>query len=280
MTGHILLVEDNTYARTTLASALEKAGYRVTQADSGESALHLLQTERTTDQPFDVVITDLRMYQVDGLSVLQEARNREYPPVVILLTGFGSLDNAVEAFRSGAYDYLLKPCDPSELLDCVGRAVHRHKEEQQLNSGLHLLLQGLSQLRGYTLSLPDHEPLHPPPLATSLQTRPHAAQYIHVGALCLDTFQRTVTFRGQPIHMTPTEYALLAVLAQAPGSTIPYQDIVNHTHAQEVSKNEAFLLLKQHIANLRRKLDAASIVNVRNVGYKLVVPPDVVDEYA
>ncbi len=64
------------------------------------------------------------------------------------------------------------------------------------------------------------------------------------------------------------------VLARARGKAIRYQDIVRYTHDQDVTRNEAFLLLKQHISNLRSKIDPAYIRNVRNVGYKLVPPPD------
>ncbi len=283
VTDHILLVEDNTHARTTLARALEKAGYEVTQADSGEAALQLLeQTSIQSEPPFDVVITDVRMYRVDGLYVLQEARSRIYPPVVILLTGFGSLDNAIEAFRNGAYDYLLKPCDTAELLDCVRRAVQHRKEAWQLSKGFYMLLQGLSQLQGSTFSpdtlfstpSPTLPPPPTPPPAAPVSPPALPSQHIHIGALSIDTFQRTVTFHGQKLHSTPIEYALLMVLARARGKAIRYQDIVRYTHDQDVTRNEAFLLLKQHISNLRSKIDPAYIRNVRNVGYKLVPPPD------
>ncbi|NJO07221.1 MAG: response regulator [Chloroflexaceae bacterium] len=123
-TPAILLVEDDPAARGVTKDILQRAGYNVTAAPDGESALRLLG-----EQEFSVVVTDIRMRMVDGIRVLEEARKQPYSPEVILLTGYGSMESAVAALRLGAYDYLLKPCHPDQLVEGVQRALY-HRAEQ------------------------------------------------------------------------------------------------------------------------------------------------------
>lgn len=267
MTAQILLVEDDQPARDVLTNALEDAGYQVTPARDGETALdHLVQANQHGN-PFDVVVTDLRMYSVDGIQVLQEARSQAQPPSVILLTGFGTLETALAAFRNGAYDYLLKPCNPKELLQCVSQAIERRAVEQQWTNGFHLIAQGLAKLQGR--GIPGAGTTHST-VNRAISEMP--GRYMTVGELSIDRFHHTVTYAGKPLHVTPIEYTLLYCLAEVPGQIVSYRDIVRHTHDQDVDNTEGFLLLKQHVSNLRRKIPADYLVNVRSTGYLLLDP--------
>ena len=100
----ILVVEDETIARNNLAHILQKEGYRVTPAESGTQALELLAT-----RDFDLVFTDLKMEKVDGMAVLTESRRRHPLTDVIILTGYATVDSAVNALKAGAYHYIAKP---------------------------------------------------------------------------------------------------------------------------------------------------------------------------
>src|SRR5256885_9471853 len=98
---HLLLVEDEAPLRQAIAEQLTDRGYHVEQADSGEAAL-----ARLADFAFDVIITDLRLPGVDGSALVQAAVGR-YPDIVaIVVTGYGTMKDAVEAIKNGAVDFV------------------------------------------------------------------------------------------------------------------------------------------------------------------------------
>ena len=102
--GNILIADDEDGVRESLAEVLAEEGYRVTQVSDGEQAVEALNA-----QEFDIVISDVRMPKVDGLEVLQRAREVSPQTMVLLMTAHASVDTAVQALRRGAQDYLLKP---------------------------------------------------------------------------------------------------------------------------------------------------------------------------
>lgn len=114
--GHILVVDDDGFSRTLYANVLEEAGHDVVLADGGPAAIALLHKES-----FDAVITDLVMPEAGGLQVLEEAQAIARPVDVIIVTGHGTVRNAVTALRAGAFDYISKPVDPDELRLSVQR---------------------------------------------------------------------------------------------------------------------------------------------------------------
>src|SRR5437870_10404918 len=114
----ILIVDDQRNMRTTTALVLRQQGYQVTEAESGEAALSRLLAE-----PFDVVLTDLKMAPLDGLAVLRGALEISPSTQVILMTGFGTVESAVAAMQQGAHDYISKPFKQEELLVRVQRAL-------------------------------------------------------------------------------------------------------------------------------------------------------------
>ncbi len=106
----ILLVDDDKFILQSVGNILENSGYDVTRADSGEKAIALIEK-----QEFDLVLTDLIMDAVDGIKVLKKSKEVNKDTMVIILTGFGDLDSAIDALRFKADDYLLKPCEPTEI---------------------------------------------------------------------------------------------------------------------------------------------------------------------
>jgi two-component system response regulator HydG len=121
----ILVVEDNATLRGGVSFALRATGNDVEEAASGEEALSRIHD--ADREPFDVVLTDLRLPGADGLAVLRAARERDSRTSVLLMTAFGSIETAVEAMRSGAFDFVQKPVDLEQIELRVARAVeHRH----------------------------------------------------------------------------------------------------------------------------------------------------------
>jgi two-component system response regulator FlrC len=112
----ILIVEDDDALRDALLITLEAAGHRVVTADGGPAALAALAAE-----PFSMVVSDLRMDPMDGITLLGEIRSR-YPGLpVLLMTAFGDVDKAVAAMRGGACDFMLKPFEPKTLIEQIAR---------------------------------------------------------------------------------------------------------------------------------------------------------------
>jgi DNA-binding NtrC family response regulator len=111
-----LLVEDEANMVRTLTKILERKGYVVDAAGTGEEALH-----RLAAASYDLVITDLNMPIMDGMQLLREMKQQQLDPVIIVLTGHGTIQSAVEAMKLGAGDYLIKPCHPDELLMVAAR---------------------------------------------------------------------------------------------------------------------------------------------------------------
>ena len=108
--ARILVVDDEPKLGKLVAEMLELDGHEVTRAGGGRTALVELAARQ-----WDVVITDLRMPEVDGLAVLKEARAKAEPPEVVMMTAYGTAETAVEAMKQGAADYLLKPFAVDEL---------------------------------------------------------------------------------------------------------------------------------------------------------------------
>jgi DNA-binding NtrC family response regulator len=115
----VLVVEDMDDSRASLVQLLEMAlGLEVDAAENGEQALKML-AQRT----YSLVITDLRMPKVGGMKLIHEIRERDVPVTIIVTTGHGSIKDAVDAMRMGAYDFLPKPADPQHLTLLVRKAL-------------------------------------------------------------------------------------------------------------------------------------------------------------
>jgi DNA-binding NtrC family response regulator len=126
----ILIAEDEDGLRMLLERQLTRSGYTVSTAQDGQAALEALLRE-----PFDLVISDMKMPRLDGMGLLREAQERHLPIDFVVLTGHGSLEGAVEAFKNGnVADYLLKPLEDIRMLSrIVAKALEsrRLKEENR-----------------------------------------------------------------------------------------------------------------------------------------------------
>ena len=117
-TAHILLVDDDTSLLKLLGMRLESRGFRVTTAESGREALtHIEETSP------DLVLSDLRMDEMDGLALFHELQRRVPGIPVIILTAHGSIPDAVSATRQGVFSFLTKPVDRDELFEAIDEAL-------------------------------------------------------------------------------------------------------------------------------------------------------------
>ncbi|MGB6874856.1 MAG: sigma-54 dependent transcriptional regulator [Candidatus Acidiferrales bacterium] len=118
----VLLVEDKAELRAMLRKALEKAGYTVDEAPDGTSAIEKVRSRR-----YLVVLTDLKLPGASGLDVLREARRADAMIPVILITAYGSVEEAVTAMKDGAFDFIQKPVELEHLKLLVARAAHQQE---------------------------------------------------------------------------------------------------------------------------------------------------------
>lgn len=133
-TGRILVVDDEINIRGALVTLLEKKGYQVRGAGTGEDALEQLETATA-----DLVLTDLKMPGMGGMEFLRRLKQKWPDTEVLVMTAYGSIDTAVEAMRCGAYDYLTKPIDRERFPLAVEKALERHAlaiENKQLKDRL------------------------------------------------------------------------------------------------------------------------------------------------
>jgi len=121
-TRHLLLVEDESALREAVAEQLTDRGYHVEQADSGETAV-----ARLADFAFDIILTDLRLPGIDGSAVVEAAVER-YPDIIaIVITGYGTVKDAVDAIKRGARDFVSKPFQIDELLHVLDSALEQRR---------------------------------------------------------------------------------------------------------------------------------------------------------
>ncbi len=138
----ILVVDDEDGMRRLLSRVLTREGYETSAVGSGAEALRLVASER-----FDLVVTDIKMPEMDGLQLLAELKEYEPSLPIIVITAYGTIENAVQALRSGAYDYIAKPFENDEIKLTVAKAFERERLLAE-NRYLHAELEGRYDFSG------------------------------------------------------------------------------------------------------------------------------------
>ncbi len=267
---HILVVDDEAAERITLGEVLRLEGYQVTLAASGEEALTLV---RQQESPFDLAILDLRLPGVDGLQVLEGIRRISADTIVILITGYGSLETAVQALRKGAFDFLLKPSPVDEVLTAVRKGLSELKagrHRKALVSQLQRTLKELMTSDGVTEVAPE------PVVDEAILT---------VGDVRIDRAKHLVTYQGHTVDLTPTEFRLLECLVNRVDQVCTPQELVRCAQGYETDSWGARSIVRVHIRRLRRKLEPDPenpqyILNVRGVGYLFASSPEEAEKLA
>jgi len=121
----ILVVDDESIVGRRLKPALEKSGYEVEVCESGMAAI-----ARVDAQLFDIVVTDVRMDQIDGLQVLEHVLARSPRTKVIIITGYATVELAREALIKGAFDFIAKPFKPDDLRNVIRKAAQQLEQQR------------------------------------------------------------------------------------------------------------------------------------------------------
>ena len=136
--ARVLLVDDEVDFTENTKTLLEHRGYDVTAVDSGDSAIKTLGQGE-----YDVMVLDLKMPGMDGISTLKEIKKLQLHTQILVLTGHGAINTALEAMELGAYDYLTKPCDIDELTEKLDDAMKKSESDNKKQSLFGALTKGI-----------------------------------------------------------------------------------------------------------------------------------------
>jgi len=262
--GNVLIIDDELSLRNTLTRILERAGCRTTDAANGQEA-----TLKLTDCSFDLVILDIHLPDKDGIQVLSEIRTNCPRIPVIMLTGHGSLDSAVESMRLGAVDYLQKPIDPEILVARVRMVLDEQRFERRKEEIRTQIIALQSELRDLeSASGAGESTARPLPAAVE--------RFIKRGALVLDVQARRATFQDRVLNIPPASFGYLVVLAKYSPEAVEYRKLVTEAQDYQVESLEARELAKWHVHVLRNAIEADPqnpryLINLRGQGYRLVI---------
>jgi DNA-binding response OmpR family regulator len=255
--AHILVVDDESATRHTLADLFTRMGYQATEAASGPAALEQIGRRR-----FDLVILDLNMPEMDGSEVLKVARRLAPDTVFIILTAYGTLDSAIVGIRHGAFDYLLKPSPVKEIVRAVEAGLAERRRRTSGEEPVALLERALDSLRAATERRPDAPP---------------AARFLQAVDLTVDTLRRLAVVRGQPVELTATEFDILTYLLRHRERVVSCRELAAHLRGYDLDERDARVFLRSHIHRLRRKVEhdpdhPTLICAVRGSGYRIETP--------
>jgi len=235
-----LIVDDEQNIRTFIGRALELVGHHIDLAKDGKQAL-----DKVRDTHFDLVFLDLNLGgKIDGLRVLEAIRWRWPDTAVIILTGHGSLDSAMQAIREGVDIYLLKPVGPDQIRDAAEEAIEKRKQY-------------------FSLKKEEAEQVE-----------------LQVGPVYVHTDKLIVKIRDEEIDLTNREFSLLVYLLQNTHRVVPPKELAKEVGGfTPESSREARNYIKWYIHQLRQKIEdepsnPVLIQNIREGGYRFIPPAE------
>lgn len=269
-TARVLVVDDEQPVRVTLKEVLSREGYEVLTASSAQEALQVMG-----DTAIDLVMVDLKMEGMDGLRLMGEIKQQWPETVLIILTGYATLESALKALRCGAHDYLLKPSGPEDIKRSVRGGLGKRWREVRRKDLLAQIEAGVRELTAEGLSMEAARELEA--LGDAVPGRPESPPLLQVGQLVIDLQRHAATLDGRSLNLTPIEFGTLTHLAQQAGRVVTCSTLVKEVQGYDCHEQEARMIMKTHIRHLRQKLESDPsnpeyILNVRGVGYMLVAP--------
>lgn len=266
MDGHILIIDDEASLRQTLARILQRAGYEVTTAVDAKEGLALI-----SEHAFDLVYSDIRMPDMSGLEFLKVIHAKFPDLPVVLFTAQPDLNSAVEAVRSGATDYLMKPLKPQVVIDRTNAILEKNQKERRKREIQRQIEALQSELNSLEKGIGEEKADSSPRQVPASNDR-----FVQCGALILDLYARRATMGGRAVELPPTSFDYLLVLARHSPNLVDYQTLVAEAQGYETDTREAQELTKWHIHHIRQAIEPdsrkpAHVINVRGTGYRLVM---------
>jgi DNA-binding response OmpR family regulator len=259
----ILIVDDEQNILLYLSEALEDEGYDITTKLNGQEAIEAVQVDA-----YDLVLVDLKLRDMEGLEVMRAAKESDPDTTVIMLTGHGSLESAVEAIRHGAFDYLLKPVGVQDLKASLKRGLDKRDDSLQQK-------RLAKQARQFARAVLEGGDLPAPSENGVVRTDTKAAddERVNVGDVIVDIKKHEVRRGSDLLNLTPTEFNLLVTLMNNAGRVLSCKYLVKQVHNYDLSEFDSRSMIRVHIKHLRHKIERDPnnpeyILNVRGLGYK------------
>ncbi len=257
----ILVVDDERNLRVSLTLIFERAGYSVSAAADAHEALDFLQAGA-----FDLVFLDLKMPDMDGLTLLRGIRNI-YPDLpVLILTAHATLESAIEAVREGARDYLLKPVDPPQILARVREIIAQQERPSRRREIVGQLEQLVAELRQF-------DPHASSAAAAQSGPPPSPQRILRCGPFTLNMDARHARRADGFIKLSPTTFDYLATLIRHAPNPVSYRTLVLESQGYDLSQVEAQEMARWHVHELRKALEPDKhhpryVLTVRGTGYR------------
>ncbi|MDB5082447.1 MAG: hypothetical protein JWP00_4371 [Chloroflexi bacterium] len=266
----ILIVDDEQNILLYLSEALEDEGYAITTKNNGKEAISIVE-----DEEFDLLLVDLKLKDINGLQVMREVRNRWPDTVVIMLTGHGSLESAIEALNYGASAYLLKPTSVADLKDSIRRGLEKRQDvlqqrrlANQAREFARAIIEG-----GETAGSVSQSSTKSASSSNGTRSRQADEEIVEVSDVAVDVKKHEVRRAGDLLSLTPTEFNLLVTLMNNAGRVLSCKYLVKQVHNYDLSEYDSRSMIRVHIKHLRHKIERDPnnpeyILNVRGLGYK------------
>jgi DNA-binding response OmpR family regulator len=241
--ARVLVADDELQVRSALVRSLDLLGYRADEAGSGYQALEMLE-----GTPYDVMVVDVCMPGMDGVEVMQRARQARPDLIIIVLTAYAALESAIAAVRFGAVDYLRKPASAYDIAAAAASALRQRAENLRRQHLLQVMSQALDELRGDRAS-------------GGLLPRRNQDHFLCIGPVtldlekCLAVVAKGDDAAGCTVELTASEAALLAYLMKYPGTVFSCYEMAHVALGYDVSEEEARSIVRPHVYRLRRKLE-------------------------
>lgn len=254
--GRILIVDDDGDTRELLVHACEAADYTVGEAGTGEEAMQRLDAE-----PFDVVVLDLNLPDMDGVDVLKEIASSHPDLIKIILTGNPTQDSAIAAVRTGAADYIQKPAGVRDVLSTIAEKLAQRALRHKRLIELGVIGREIIRPGGEATDAPAGEGRgEGQSTGLRLQLDPEAQEARFVGK------------RTRRVSLTKGETAIMVAFLRKPGRTLSHQDLVYEAWGDRLEQDHAASIIRPIIFRLRQKLETdptmpSLIRTARGVGY-------------
>lgn len=260
--GQLLLVDDDSNLCQSLTHILKGAHYNITCLTNAEEALAYLRAGY-----YDLALVDLTLPDMDGLDLVEHMLNLHANLPVIVLTGRGSLDDAVRCIRLGVRDFLVKPVEPDFLIERVAVALAARRDQQHKEEALERIQKLVAQL------VEKHHPAEAADDPPAVLENNRNGRYIYRGDLKVDQISRTIHCGDKEVVLSDTSFSYLMVLMRHAPRAVSFNALVNEAQGYRVTPVEAKGLVFWHIYTLRQDLaklcqSKCYIVNVRGYGYK------------
>jgi DNA-binding response OmpR family regulator len=253
--GQLLIVDDEKGIRDLIGQGLASHDYAVQTAADTDQAIALI-----ADTRFDAALIDLNLPgSMNGIGLIGEIRKRSENTLVVVLTGYGTMDSAIAALRLGAFDYLAKPANLSQILEVVERGLARQHEDQRRELLISQLTQVMDDLKG----------------RKEVSGTPVTNRFLQTATLMIDSQKHIAVCDGKPLALTPTEFEVLDYLAHNSDHVVTASEMVKAIYRYEIPETEARDIIRVHIQRLREKLEDSTekpryVQTVRGKGYRFI----------